>query len=188
VRRLLVFIAVALSALAVAATSSAQRAVHLQNAIDISVSFESDLLSEQCGFPVTVTVSGAVDETLIYNDAGLVVRQIENSPAATATFSSPYGSFSFPEAATSVFTYPGGATLGSTANFHSSGLLAFGLVPGFGVSNAGIDIVADAVVVGFTQEGIPIVDFTESTIFISHGNRNSDEEIFSAICAALSPA
>jgi hypothetical protein len=188
VRRLLVFITVALSALAVTATSNAERAVHLQNAIDISTSFESSLLSEACGFPVTVTVSGAVDETLIYNDAGLVVRQIENSPAATATFSSTYGSFSFPEAATSVFTYPGGATLGSTANYTSSGLLAFGLVPGFGVSNAGIDIVANAVVVDFTPEGIPIVDFTESTIVISHGNRNSGEEIFSAICAALSPA
>jgi hypothetical protein len=188
VRRPLVFITVALSALAVATTSSAQRAVHLNNALDISASFQSQLLSGQCGFPVTVTVSGALDETLIYNDVGLVVRQIENSPAATASFSSPYGSFSFPEAATSVFTYPGGATLGSTANFHSSGLLRFGLVPGFGTSNAGIDIVANAVVVDFTAEGIPIVDFTESTVVISDGNRNSDEEIFTAICAALGPA
>lgn len=187
-RRLLVFITVALSALAVPATSSAQRAVHLQDAVDISTSFESPLLSGACGFPVTVTVSGAVDETLIYNDAGLVVRQIENTPAATATFSSPYGSFSFPEAATSVYTYPGGATLGSTANFTSSGLLSFGLVPGFGVSNAGIDIFANAVVVGFTPEGIPIVDFTESTVVISRGNRNSDAEIFAALCAALSPS
>ena len=186
-RRLLVFITVVLSALAVAATSSAQRAVHLKNAIDISNSFQSPLLSEACGFPVTVTATGAVDVTLIYNDAGLVVRHIETTPAATTTFSSPYGSFSFPQAVTGVFTYPGGATLGSTANFTSSGLLRFGLVPGFGVSNAGIDIVANAVVVGFTPEGIPIVEFTESTVVISHGNRNSDEEIFNAICAALSP-
>jgi hypothetical protein len=188
VRRLLVLITVALSALAVAASSSAQRAVHLKNVIDISNSFVSPLLSEACGFPVTVTVSGAVDVTLIYNDAGLVVRHIENTPAGRATFSSSDGSFSFPEATTSVFTYPGGATLGSTANFHSSGLLAFGLVPGFGVSNAGIDIVANAVVVDFLPEGIPVVDFSDATIFISHGNRNSDEEIFSAICAALGPA
>jgi hypothetical protein len=188
VRRLLVFITVALSAIALPATSSAQRAVHLQNAVDISASFQSPLLTEQCGFPVTVTVSGALDVTLIYNDAGLVVRQIVNTPAATATFSSLYGSFSVPEASTSVFTYPGGATLGSTANFTSSGLLRFGLVPGFGTSNAGIDIVANAVVVDFTPEGIPNVDFTDATIVISHGNRNSDEEIFSAICAALSPA
>lgn len=187
-RRLLVFITVALSALAVAATGSAQRAVHLNNVIDISNTFESPLLTPACGFPVTVTVSGFLDETLVYNDAGLVVRQIENTPAATATFSSSNGSFSFPEAATSVFTYPGGAMLGTTANFHSSGLLRFGLVPGFGVSNAGIDIVANAVVVDFTPEGIPIVDFTDSTIVITHGNRNSDEEIFTAICTALGPA
>jgi hypothetical protein len=55
VRRLLLFITVALSALAVAATSSAQRAVHLKNAVNISNSFESPLLSGACGFPVTVT-------------------------------------------------------------------------------------------------------------------------------------
>ena len=122
-RRLLVFITVALSALAVPATSTAQRAVHLRDAVDISASFESPLLSGACGFLVTVTLSGALDETLIYNRAGLVVRQIENTPAATATFSSPYGSFSFPESATSHYTYPGGATLGSTANFTTSGLL-----------------------------------------------------------------
>src|SRR5215207_5903822 len=113
VRRLLAFITVVLSARAVPATSSAQRAVHLDDAIDVSTSFQSPLLSGACGFPVTVTLS------------------------------SPYGSFSFPGAATSVYTYPGGATLGSTADFHSSGLLRFGLVPGFGVSNAGIDIVAN---------------------------------------------
>ena len=61
-------------------------------------------------------------------------------------------------------------------------------MPGFGVSNAGIDIFANAVVVEITPEGILIVDFTESTVVISHGNRNSDEEIFSATCAALGPA
>jgi len=186
-RRLLVFITVALSALAVAATSSAQRAVHLNNVIDISNSFQSPLLSEACGFPVTVTVSGFVDVTLIYNNAGLVVRHIENTPAGRATFSSSNGSFSFPEAATSVFTYPGGAMLGSTANFHSSGLLRFGLVPGFGVSNAGIDIVANAVVVGFTPEGIPMVDFTESTVVISHGNRNSPEVVKFAVEPNVAP-
>jgi hypothetical protein len=51
-----------------------------------------------------------------------------------------------------------------------------------------IDIVANAVVVGLTPEGIPIVDFTESTVVMSHGNRDSDEEIFAAICASLGPA
>jgi hypothetical protein len=52
-RRLLVFITVALSALALPATSTAQRAVHLKDAVDISASFESPLLSGACGFPVT---------------------------------------------------------------------------------------------------------------------------------------
>ena len=73
------FITVALSALAVPATSSAQRAVHLRNAIDIGNSFQSPLLGEACGFPETVTVTGAVDETLIYNNAGLVAADREHA-------------------------------------------------------------------------------------------------------------
>ena len=78
--------------------------------------------------------------------------------------------------------------MGSTANFDSSGLLRFGRFPEFGVSNAGIDVVANATVVDFMPEGIPVVDFTDATTVISRGNRNSDEEIFTTICAALGPA
>jgi hypothetical protein len=116
------------------------------------------------------------------------VRQIETATAAAATFSSPLRSFNLPEALTSVYTHPGGATVGSTANFTSSGLLWSVLCQGWESPTPGIDIVANPVVVDFTPEGMPIVDFAESTVVISHGNPNSNEDIFPAICAALSPA
>jgi hypothetical protein len=184
-RRIMLLLAAALVALVGAGASSAQRAVHLSNAIDLNESFEAEDLSEQCGFPVTITFSGELDVTLIYNEEGLVVREIDTAPAARTTFSSPYGSFSFPSALTLIFTYPGGATLGGTANVTFSGL--FSHVTGL-PSDAGIDIVGDAVVIGFTPEGIPDVAFAEETTFISHGNRESEENVVSAICSALSPA
>jgi hypothetical protein len=161
------------------------RAVHLQNVIDESESFQSDFFSDQCGFDVTITISRAIDVTLIYNDAGLVVREIDTTPAGTVTFSSPYGSFSFPSALTAIFTYPGGATLGSTANITFTGLS--GHVPGFTASNAGIEIVTNAVVVGFSPEGVPDAEPTDETSFTTHGHSVSRDDFVSAICAALGP-
>jgi hypothetical protein len=174
------------AAAAGAGASSAPRAVHLQNAIDESESFQSAFLSEQCGFDVTITISRAIDVTLIYNEAGLVVREIDTTPAGTVRFSSAYGSFSFPSALTGIFTYPGGATVGSTANIRLTGLS--GHVPGLTASNAGIEIVVNAIVVGISPEGIPDVEATEETSFITHGNSVSGEDFVSAVCAALGPA
>lgn len=68
----------------------------------------------------------------------------------------------------------------------ASGL--FGHAPGFIPSDAGLEIVMNAVVVAFTPEGIPDAEPTDETTFIEHGARHSGEEIVSAICAALSPA
>jgi hypothetical protein len=168
-----------------AGAANAPRAVHLQNVIDETESFQSDFLSDQCGFDVTITISRAIDVTLIYNDAGLVVREIDTTPAGTVTFSSAYGSFSFPSALTGIFTYLGGATLGSTANITFTGLS--GHVPGFTASNAGIEIVSNAVVVGFSPEGVPDVEATDETSFVTHGNSVSGEDFVSAVCAALGP-
>ena len=168
-----------------AGAANAPRPVHLQNVIDESESFQSDFLSNACGFDVTITISRAIDVTLIYNDAGLVVREIDTTPAGTVTFSSTYGSFSFPSALTGIFTYPGGATLGSTANITFSGLS--GHVPGFTASNAGIEIVVNALVVGFSPEGIPDAEATDETSFSTHGNSVSGTDFVSAVCTALGP-
>jgi hypothetical protein len=184
-RRLLIFLATALVALAGATAATAQRAVHLNDVGDLNASFTNDFLSEACGVEVTTTITGAADVTLIYNDAGLVIREIDTTPAATVTFSSQYGSITSPSALTAITVYPGGATVGSTANVTLSGL--FGHVTGFIASDAGIDIIANAVVIDFSPEGIPIIDFTAETTFISHGNRESGEDIVNAFCTALGP-
>jgi hypothetical protein len=168
------------------AGASAPRAVHLQNAIDESATFRSDFLSDECGFDVTITISRAIDVTLIYDDAGLVVREIDTTPAGTVTFSSAYGSFGFPSALTGVFTYPGGATLGSTANIRLTGLS--GHVPGFTASNAGVELVTNAVVVGFSPEGVPDAEPTDETSFVTHGNSVGGADFVGAVCAALGPA
>jgi hypothetical protein len=168
---------------AVAPAAGASRAVHLQNAVDISNSFTIPA-GELCSFDVTITISGALDVTLIYNDAGLVIREIDTTPAAIATYSSANGSFNIPQAITGIFTYPGGATVGSTVNWTASGL--FGHVPGFIASDAGIDIISNGVVVGFLPGGVPLDAFTDQTTVVSHGNRESSDDIVAAICAALS--
>lgn len=184
-RRIILLLAVALLALIGAgAASSAPRAVHLQNAIDLSISVTDPVLSEICGFDAMLTVSGAYDVTLIYDDAGLVAREIDTTPAGTLTWSSAYGSISFPMAQTSTATYPGGATIGSTANFTLNGL--FTRVPGV-PPEAGIQIVTNAIVVDFTPEGVPLVEATGASTIIDRGIRQEGNALVAAICAALSP-
>jgi hypothetical protein len=184
-RRSILLLATALVVLIGAgAANSAPRAVHLQNAIDLSVSVIDPVLSDICGFEATLTISGAYDVTLIYNEAGLVVREIDTTPAGTVTWSSAYGSTSFPMAQTSTATYPGGATIGSTANFTLNGL--FTKVPGI-PPEAGIQIVTDAIVVEFTPEGVPITVATGSSTITDHGIRQEGNALVSAICAAISP-
>jgi hypothetical protein len=185
--RITVLLAVALAALVGAGASKAQRAVHLPNAVDETSSFVDPFLSDQCGFPVTVTVIGAFDVTLVYDDAGLVVREVDTTPAGTVTFSSDFGSFSYPLALEEVAAYPGGATLGSTANLTESGL--FTRVTGEPETTlAGISIIENAVVVGFTPEGIPITSPSGATTFSFHGtgSKLSVDEFLRETCAALS--
>ena len=57
-----------------------------------------------------------------------------------------------------------------------------GHAPGFIDSDAGLFRFV-GVVVGFDEFGIPLVDFVE--LLADRGNRNSQEEIGDAICAAL---
>jgi hypothetical protein len=81
-----------------------------------------------------------------------------------------------------VTTYPGGATLGSTANIIFGGI--FWHIPGQ-PAGAEITITANAVVVGFTPEGIPETDITAATSSTFHGSDVGFD--VSAACAALSP-
>jgi hypothetical protein len=178
-------IAAVLVALGGASAAKAGRAVHLQGVFDRSGSFVDPFLSDQCGFPVTVSFNISGDVTLVYNDAGLVVKEIDTSPDSKVTYSSEFGSFTYPVALTLVTTYPGGAMIGSTANSIFSGVLS--IVTGEQQAAAGVSITENAVVVGFTTEGVPEIDFTATTSSTFHGTDASLDTFVSATCGALSP-
>jgi hypothetical protein len=135
--------------------------------------------SDVCGFDVTVAFVGTARVTLIRNDAGLVVRELDSGPQRLV-YSSPNGSFSF-HASPSQWDYGSGAMLGSTAVVTFPGLA--GHVPGLVDSDAGM-IRIEGTVVAF-EDGIPIVDFEGSIPSKAVGNFNEPEEIMAAICGGL---
>lgn len=165
----------ALLAITIAGSVAAQQAVHITG-IPIAVSYEDVFLSDACGYEVTFTLTGTGSATLVYNDAGLIIREVDSEPAARITFSGNGNSFSYPSNAILVTSYPQGATIGAPAQSIETGF--FGK-PG-AIPNAGPAILLGHVV-GFTADGVPIIEFDE--LLASHGPRPTD---FAAdICAAL---
>jgi hypothetical protein len=172
--------AVLLAALGAGATMAAPQAEQVH--IAINDVFVDEFLSEACGFEVTVSVVGDLQVTLIRNQEGQVVREIDRLGGTKITYSSANGSFSF-IAQASQWDYGSGAAVGSTVVVSFVGLQ--GHVPGLIASDAGL-VRLTATVVGFDEFGIPIVDFETAEVLIDVGNRASQEEIIAAICGGLS--
>jgi predicted aconitase with swiveling domain len=170
---------IALLGLFVAAPADAQQARHVT--INVEDTFENDFLTETCGTTVVNSVEGTLHVTLLHNEEGLIVKEIDPSSGLTITFSAPLtgNSFSFP-ANTVIFDYGTGAQVGSTFTAKVVGL--GGHVPGLIASDAG-QLIFSGVVEGFDEFGIPLVDFTE--LLVEHGNSESGEDIVAAICGAL---
>jgi predicted aconitase with swiveling domain len=170
---------IALLGLLVAAPADAQRARHVT--INVEDTFEDEFWTETCGTTVVISVEGTLHVTLLYNEEGLIVKEIDPSSGLTVTFSAPLmgNSFSFP-ANTVIFDYGAGAEVGSTFTGKSVGL--FGHVPGLIASDAG-QLIFSGVVVGFDEFGIPLLEFTE--VLVEHGNFESQEDINAAVCGAL---
>jgi hypothetical protein len=170
---------IAVLGLLVAAPADAQQARHLT--INIDDSFVDDFYTEACGTTVVISAEATLNVTLVYNQAGLLVREIDPSGGGTVTFSAPEtgNSFSFPFGAT-IIDYGAGAEVGSTFTAKAVGLL--GHVPGLIASDAG-QVVFTGVVFGFEENGSPLLDFRE--VVVEHGNRATQEEITAAICGAL---
>jgi hypothetical protein len=166
----------ALLAMAIAGPVAAQRAVHLTG-IPIGFSVVDEGLSDACGYEVTFTLSGTASVTLLYNDAGLVIREVDTEPQGRNTFSGNGNSFSYPNKGVAVTSYPDGATIGAPAQVIFTGF--FGKLPG-SIPNAGPDMILGHVV-EFSAEGIPLVEFDE--LLASHGPRPTD--FVEALCAAL---
>jgi hypothetical protein len=170
---------IAVLSLLVAAPANAQQARHLT--VNIDESFVSDFWTETCGTTVVVSSEATLNVTLVYNQEGLLVREIDPSGGGTVTFSAPEtgNSFSFPFNAT-VIDYGAGAQVGSTFTAKFVGL--FGHVPGLIASDAG-QLVVTGVVFGFEENGSPLLEFREVVAVIGH--RATEEEITAAICGAL---
>jgi predicted aconitase with swiveling domain len=173
---------IALLGLLVAAPADAQRARHVT--INVEDTFVDDFWTETCGTTVVISVEGTLHVTLLYNEEGLIVKEIDPSSGLTVTFSDPLtgNSFSFP-ATTAIFDYGAGAEVGSTFTAKFVGL--GGHVPGVIASDAGLVIVAGGVVEGFDEFGIPLIDFETAELVVEHGNRESFEDVAAAICGTL---
>jgi hypothetical protein len=180
-RHLAAFVgAVVLAALgAGASTAAPAEQIH----ISINDTFVSDFLGEQCGFPVTINTTADLHVTLVRNQQGLIVREIDRAGGGRVTYSSDNGSFSFP-AAPSQFDYGSGAVIGSSVVASFPGLQ--GHVPGRVASDAGLVRLEGIIVSGFDEFGIPELDFTNAEVVVDVGNREDSESILAAICGALS--
>jgi predicted aconitase with swiveling domain len=173
---------IAVLGLIVAAPADAQQARHVRIVIDES--FTDEFWTETCGTEVVILLEATLNVTLVYNQEGLIVREIDPSGGGTVTFSAPAtgNSFSFPFQ-TAIFDYGAGAEVGSPFTAKFVGL--FGHVAGVIASDAGQVIVTGGVVSGFDEFGIPELDFTEAEVLVEHGNFESEEDVQAAVCGTL---
>jgi hypothetical protein len=182
-KRWVATVAMALGLLGVlVAPTHAQQARHVRVVIDDT--FPDPFLTEACGTPVQKSVEGTLNVTLIYNQEGLLVKEIDPSGGSTVTYSAPEtgNSFSFPFQ-TVIFDYGAGAEVGSTFTAKFVGL--FGQVPKWVHATGGLEILTGGFVTGFDDNGIPLLDFETAELVVEHVNRPSGEDLTAAICAVL---
>jgi hypothetical protein len=156
--------------------------------IPIQDTFYAPFMSEACGVPVTITIQGTAHVLLQRNDAGLVVREHDVLSSFTAVFQSPTGlggtgrSFTNRSPGVTTFDYGAGATIGSTPLIKLTGLAGPGAGPGSAVS-AGLQLLTGTVI-GFSPEGVPIVDF-DGPLLVEHGTWPEFDLVLAQRCEAL---
>jgi hypothetical protein len=157
---------------AVVSTGSAVAAGPDHVVIPVSDSFLAPFMSDACGIPVAIELSGVLHVTLERSTAGLVVREHDVLTSFTATFSSPLElggtglSFTNRSPSVATFEYGSGATIGSSASITLVGLAGPAAGPGSSVT-AGYQQLTGTVV-DFSPEGVPIVDF-DGPVTAQHG-------------------
>ena len=157
---------------AVVSTGSAVAAGPDHVVIPVSDSFLAPFMSDACGIPVAIELSGVLHVTLERSTAGLVVREHDVLTSFTATFSSPLAlggtglSFTNRSPSVATFEYGSGATIGSSASITLVGLGGQAAGPGTSVT-AGYQQLTGTVV-AFSPEGVPIVDF-DGPVSAQHG-------------------
>ena len=81
-----------------------------------------------------------------------------------------------------IIDYGAGAEVGSTFTAKFAGL--FVNVPGIHAAG-GLEIITGGVVIGFDENGLPLLDFGDIEVLVDHVNLPSAEELDAAICGAL---
>jgi hypothetical protein len=147
----------------------------------INLSFPNDELSAACGFDVVVVFAGNANTTLFYDQSGALVRSTVTGPTFTQSFTAPSTGKSIVSASPFpvITDYTGGGAVGTLAVSRATGLV-FMFQPG--VMFTGRQVF-EAVIVGHTDEGIPIPG--PPTLISQSGNFFSGD-LVPLICAALS--
>lgn len=149
--------------------------------LPLNFSERDDGLSDACGFDVFFVAAGLIDVTVLYDQSGALIREIDTFPTFTVSLAAPSTGKSIGSRAPAVgiIDYTGGGALGTAAVFSVTGL-SFMLQPG--VMFTGRQVF-DAVVVDHTPEGIPIV---MGTNLISQSGNFFSSDIAPLVCEALS--
>jgi len=149
--------------------------------LPFNFSFRDDPLSAACGFDVFDVIAANIDVTLLYDQSGTLIREIDTFPTTTFSFAAPSTgkSIGSRSPAAGHADYTGGGAVGTPAIVSVTGLQVM-LAPG--VMFTGRQVF-DAVVVDHTPEGIPITMFTS---LISQSGNFFSGDIAPLVCAALS--
>jgi len=134
---------------------------HFHQQINMSFPADPDL-SAACGFDVFIVSRGNANVTLLYDQSGTLVREIDTFPTFTISFTAPSTGKSIGSGSVEAIhvDYTGGGAVGTPAVVRLTGL-NFMLQPG--VMFAGRQVF-EGVVGGHTPEGIPIVDDATLTL------------------------
>jgi hypothetical protein len=149
--------------------------------LSFNFSFRDDELSDACGFDVFGVFAGPIDVTLLYDQSGTLIREIDTFPTLTFSFAAPSTgkSIGSKSPVVGIADYTGGGALGTAAVVRLTGL-QFRLGPG--VMFTGRQVF-DAMVVDQSPEGIPITEFTN---LISQTGNFFSGDTAPLVCAALS--
>ena len=171
-------VAVMATTLALTATP-AQAAPPAHFSERISLTYPEAYLTDLCGFPVFFSLVGNLDTTLLYDQCGAIISEIDTQPGATLSFTAPTTGKSF--SAINRTDYTDGAALGSETISSGGGLSL--KVPG--VSAQAGHAVFSGIVVDQTPYGVPIVAFTG--VISWSGHENDPDAVDAAFCTALAP-
>jgi hypothetical protein len=149
--------------------------------LPFNFSFRDDPLSAACGFDVFDVLAANIDVTLLYDQSGTLIREIDTFPTGTFSFAAPSTGKSIGSRAPMVLItdYTGGGAVGTPAVASLTGLQ---LMLGPGVMFTGRQVF-DAVVIDHSPEGIPIIEFTS---LISQSGNFFSGDTAPLVCAALS--